>query len=148
LVSQGGVLNAAVLSFVPTGDPHWKYRLTSAICHQWFYRPVLTTDHARGVICCGGFVTLTSHSVIVRPGYAWDGATGALDTMSFAHASLLHDVWCQAMSEGVIEQSRHMWINGADELRILCERAFMGRRRVMRVYLAVRYFGGRQYWFR
>ncbi|MDA8018651.1 MAG: hypothetical protein MPN21_14515 [Thermoanaerobaculia bacterium] len=37
----------------------------------------------------------------IEAGYAWNGATGAIDTPSFRRASLIHDGLYQLMREGV-----------------------------------------------
>ena len=37
----------------------------------------------------------------IREGYAWDGLTGAFDDRKSLGASLIHDVACQAVQEGL-----------------------------------------------
>jgi hypothetical protein len=56
----------------------------------------------RGLRIDDDYFTLTENGrLIVRKGYAWDGASGpTFDTKSSMRASLVHDVFCQAMRDG------------------------------------------------
>ena len=40
-------------------------------------------------------------TVTIRASYAWDGLTGAIDDVRSLRASLVHDVCCQAVAEGL-----------------------------------------------
>ena len=42
--------------------------------------------------------------VIAKAGYAWDGSTGAADTIDSQSASLLHDIICQAIQLGLLDK--------------------------------------------
>ena len=71
-----------------------------------------------------------------RKRYAWDGPTGGFDTENFMRASLVHDVFCQAIQEGKLPQSSRKY---ADKLlRKICLEDGMSRFRAYLVYKAVR----------
>ena len=49
------------------------------------------------------FWRLTPDGILIaKRGYAWDGATGAIDTSTNRRASLFHDVICQIIGRGGI----------------------------------------------
>lgn len=71
-------------------------------------------------------------------GYAWDGATGALDTKSSRRGSLGHDALYQLIRLGLLG---HEWREAADQvLRRLCEEDKMLAPRAWAWYHAVRIF--------
>lgn len=85
------------------------------------------------------FFTISKKGLIsVNKGYAWDGATGGLDTVCFMRGSLYHDILCQSIEEGLIDKS---YRRAADKLlyRILGEDGMLGIRRLW-VYSAIRLY--------
>lgn len=49
------------------------------------------------------FFEITRRAVLVRAGYAWDGATGVLfQTANLRVPSLIHDIGCQAVNLGML----------------------------------------------
>lgn len=126
----------------PFDHPRYKYRLLHAHNHEMKhfeplgrYRAVIEHDGVR-------WVSLTGDGLIhIARGYAWDGASGpALDTMSFARASLVHDALYQLIAEG--ELPLNPWKRHADaELYRIAREDGMSWWRARRVWLAVRLFG-------
>ena len=73
----------------------------------------------------------------IKAGYAFDGASGGIDTPSFMRGSLVHDVLCQMIAEKLISTNRQ---KAADELlRSICIEDGMSRLRAWWVYKAVRF---------
>ena len=65
------------------------------------------------------FMALSGCRLLLKKGYAWDGATGGLDTKDIMRASLVHDALCQLIWMGVLPTSRQ---NDADrELCRICK---------------------------
>lgn len=52
-------------------------------------------------------------------GYAWDGASGGIDTKTFLRGSLVHDALCQLMGDGHISRELY-WGAAADLLHQIC----------------------------
>lgn len=77
--------------------------------------------------------------LMIRSGYAWDGASGAIDTKSIMRASLVHDALYQLMREGGL---LHSYRKAADKefYRIMREDG-MWWIRAQYIYWAVRLFG-------
>ena len=49
------------------------------------------------------FLTLTLDGwLTIHKGYAWDGASGAIDTDTIMRGCLVHDALCQLMREGLL----------------------------------------------
>jgi len=76
--------------------------------------------------------------LIAKKGYAWDGATGGIDTKDFMRGSLYHDILCQCIEEGLLPKS---YRKAADKLlyKILGEDGMLGIRRIW-VYNAIRLY--------
>ena len=75
----------------------------------------------------------------IRKGYTWDGATGAIDTIDFMLASLVHDVLYQLMRRALLPINQR---KRADNLLITIAQANgMTSLRAVFVYIAVRLFG-------
>ena len=73
-------------------------------------------------------------------GYAWDGATMAIDTKNFMRASLCHDALYQLMAHNLLDKK---WREQADKELIKVAKANgMSAFRRWYVYLAIRTFGG------
>lgn len=88
------------------------------------------------------WIQLYSTGVLtINRGYAWNGATGAVNTKTFICASLVHDALYQLIRLGLLEPSAR---RAADrELRRIAREDGMGRFRAAYVYAAVRLFGTR-----
>jgi len=75
--------------------------------------------------------------IVINDGYAWDGASGAIDTKSIMLASLVHDVLYQMIRAGLPIVRKE-----ADkELYRLCRAGGMWWIRAQYIYWAVRLFG-------
>jgi hypothetical protein len=74
--------------------------------------------------------------LLIREGYKWDMATGAVDTPDMIYASLAHDALCELTNEGLLDWSYRKDIDKYF-LRLLKE---LGTSRFRRwyVYIAVR----------
>lgn len=80
-------------------------------------------------------------NVHVKKGYAWDGATCAIDTDTFMRGAMIHDVLYQLIREGSISQS---YRTKADEiLDIVLEYDGMGLFRRFYVKKALALFGSK-----
>ena len=76
----------------------------------------------------------------VRAGYAWDGASGAIDTDNFMRPSLAHDIPYQAHQLGLGLPPD--WKEKTDKtLRRMCLEDGMSELRAWWVYQAVKAFG-------
>jgi len=51
------------------------------------------------------FLTVSGAKLTMHKGYAWDGASGGLDTKTAMRGSLVHDALYQLMREGVLPQA-------------------------------------------
>lgn len=87
-----------------------------------------------------GFLKFTPSVLLIRKGYAWDGASGpAIDTKSIMRASLVHDALYQCMREHLISIDHK---NECDrELQRICEQDGMLTVRSDVIYEAVKLFG-------
>jgi hypothetical protein len=63
--------------------------------------------------------------VEAKPGYRWDGATGALDTDSVMRASLGHDILTQLYHDGMLEAKHIPIFNDLFEQH--CKEDFMSK---------------------
>jgi hypothetical protein len=111
----------------------YKYQLTLTYTIETDIRPLenIETDW----VCLA-----RSGLLIVRKGYAWDGATGAHDTADFMRGSLVHDGLYQLMDLGLLDLSHR---RAADQLlRRICREDGMSRIRAWWVYHTVRRLGG------
>ena len=60
----------------------------------------------------GRWIRLTkTGSLYIADGYAWDGATGAIDTVTIMRASLVHDALYQLMREKLLSQDYFYAVN-------------------------------------
>lgn len=84
------------------------------------------------------FTIYPSGKIVARAGYAWDGASGGVDTANFMRGSLFHDVLCQAIEEKLLPAS---YRKAADKMlyKILGEDGMLGIRRLW-VYNAIRLY--------
>lgn len=81
----------------------------------------------------------TDGKITAKPGYAWDGATGAIDTKSTMKASLLHDICYQLLKLNVIPMRYRKEFDGLYYKTALQNGMFIGR--AFYHYAAVRIFG-------
>lgn len=78
--------------------------------------------------------------MLICGGYAWDGASWAIDTPNFMRGSLGHDVAYQALREGHLPPE---FREPADQmLRRICREDGMSAIRAWWVYQGVRFGGG------
>jgi hypothetical protein len=83
----------------------------------------------------------TQGMLVIKKGYAWDGASGpAWDSKNIMRGSLVHDALYQLMRNGKVGQEQR--IQADKELRRLCLEDGMWKIRAWWVYTAVRLFGG------
>ena len=127
-----------MIAFSVISHPKYKYRLDKAILHQllnW-------EDGVKACIDLGWAEIRPGGLLYISRGYCWDGASGpAIDTMSFARASLVHDALYQLIAAGHVPKKP--WKAHADrELYDICREDGMGWLRAKWVYLAVKFFGG------
>ena len=74
--------------------------------------------------------------ITAKEGYAYDFATGAVDTDTIKRASLFHDIVCQAIREGKLDTK---WQAVADQLfKDICLHDDMSRFRARYAYKVVR----------
>jgi len=85
------------------------------------------------------FISLDHGSLIIRPGYYWDGASGpTIDDKTNHLAALVHDALYQLMREGLVDRSHRKYI---DQLfKQICLDNGMSRFRAWYYYRAVRMF--------
>lgn len=75
----------------------------------------------------------------IKHGYAWDGATGAIDTNTIIRASLVHDALYQLMRDCELDRSNK---EIADKIfRTICKEDGMIWFRRWYIYHIVKYFG-------
>jgi len=108
-----------------------KYRVTRTFSMSTGIIPVKTISSA--------FCSLDEDGkIIIRKGFCWDGATGAIDTPSIMHGSCVHDVFCNWFNEGLITKENR---KQADQLfKTINKQEHMPKIRVKWVYQAVRKF--------
>jgi hypothetical protein len=109
----------------------YKYRTTRDVTRYIGIHPQEDIDT--------GYIQLTrGGSLTIKAGYAWDGATGAVDTDTILPASLLHDALCQLCNAGHLEK---MYRERVDMLlREICKEDGMGEKRRWWVFGGVRHF--------
>lgn len=116
---------------------YWKYELVEPLAVQTAIKQSLGL-----VIAYNGKMLADLEPtglLTIYPGYAWDGATCAIDTPDFMTASLVHDVLYQMIRLGKLHMSMR---KAADQaLYDLCIAAGMNWFRAQCVYKAVRWFG-------
>ena len=82
------------------------------------------------------FVCVMNNVMYILEGYAWDGASGAVDTKSIIRGTLVHDAFHEAMRKGLIPQT----FRAPSDLlfRQMCIEDKMMKWRAAWVYKAVR----------
>ena len=86
------------------------------------------------------FVLSFSGKLTLKKGYAWNGATAAIDTANFIDPSAVHDAFYQMIKEGLLPD--YVRIKADMLLRKMCIDKGMSKFRAGYVYLMVRTFGG------
>jgi hypothetical protein len=86
------------------------------------------------------FLRIIGTALIAKAGYAWDGASGGIDSDAFMRGSLVHDVLCQAMELRLL--SYDYWDRAADELGRICREDGMWSARCWWVVRAVKLHEG------
>ena len=74
----------------------------------------------------------------VKKGYAWDGATGGIETHVIRRASLIHDAYCQLIEKGCIPISFRLNVDIV--FRRICKEDGMSWLRTWYTYTAIRAF--------
>ena len=79
--------------------------------------------------------------LVIKPGYAWDGASGpAIDTTDFMRGSLVHDALYQLMRNDYLIPDTHR--DDADRLlQRMCKQDGMPAIRAWWVYKSLKWFG-------
>lgn len=118
----------------------YKYQLVESV-HIYFKDIEFNIDNTfEDVVMINKYVYLEKDNIYISKGYAWDGATCALDTDTFMISSLIHDALYQLISENQLDKSER--IKADQILKQLCIEFGMNKIRANYVYLAVRLFGG------
>ena len=85
------------------------------------------------------FIAIQNNTLYISKGYAWDGASGAVDSPDIMRASLVHDAMYQLMREGLLDEKYKGY---ADKLlRDICIEDGMSIIRANYIYEAVHLFG-------
>jgi len=102
-------------------------------------------------IICQFFELYTNGFLHIKPGYAWDGASGpAIDTNSFMIPSLVHDVLYQMIREKMLpatmraQADRILFKLCRTKIKLCREKVFRPRMSLLRAcytWLVVRLFG-------
>ena len=130
------------ISFRVINHPKYHYELTRAHTHVLRhyeplrkYRATIEQDGTKWVELYGDGL------LHIHRGYCWDGASGpALDTMSMARASLIHDAGLQLIAEGQLPIKP--WKKHFDqEFRLIMKENGVPWFRRQYAYAAVRLFG-------
>lgn len=109
----------------------WKYRLTADL-H-------LSTS-VRGVSCKTEYITIWDDGrLILKTGYAWDGATCCPDVPEIMRGSAGHDALYQLLSIGAIPKQKRL--NADSDLYRWCKEDGMAEVLANAVLSAVRQFG-------
>lgn len=109
----------------------WKYRLTDELMLQ---------SRIRGIAARTEYIQMWDDGrLILRKGYAWNGATGAIDTENSMAASAGHDALYQLIALHVIPQDKR-WLADMD-LRGWCIEDGMSTERADAWYTVVRTLG-------
>lgn len=129
--------NGEVRGAIHYRDLHkYKYQLVSSYS---LFLPL--NDKINGITYEGDYVELRDFGeLVVRKGYAWDGASGpAIDTVDFMRGSLVHDALYQLIRLKILPESYR--IEADRLLRKICMQDGMSRIRAWYVYVVVRVFG-------
>lgn len=116
----------------------FKQNYKFVLIEDYFIKTQICHKHE---ISIDGFINLsTDGSLKIYAGYAWDGASGAIDNKTIIRASLIHDALYQLIREHKLDNAMR---KQADEILYnACIDDGMSKFRAKYVYLAVRLFGG------
>jgi hypothetical protein len=90
----------------------YKYEVAETYCCQTKIIPPQTIDQEDFGITASGIV-------MAKKGYMWDGPSGpTIDRKENMRGSLIHDIFAEAMRQGLLPQS--CWIPANEELGRLC----------------------------
>ncbi len=117
---------------------NWKYQLTSDYTVFTGIRPPSEIKTSYAYLTPGGRLTIYKN-------YAWDGATGSIDTKNFIRSSLVHDALCQMINENYL--FRHNRKPADKLLRKMCKEDGMSPLRAWWVYVNVRIYVKLKYLF-
>lgn len=76
-------------------------------------------------------------NICVKKGYAWDGATCAIDTDTFMRGAMIHDVLYQLIREGSINQKYRVKADEILDLILTCDGMSFFRRFYVKKALAL-----------
>lgn len=111
--------------------PVWKYQLTSSYNIQT--NIVMNEDIQEDYIYLH-----KSGMMTIKEGYAWDGATGGIDTKNFMRGSLIHDALTQMIRLKRLPPSQRL--NADILLKQICLEDGMCKLRAWWVYKSVRLY--------
>ena len=110
----------------------YKYQLAESYTHDL---PAVFHDE----ICDTPFLILVNGHLLIKEGYAWDGASKVFDFKAM-EASLVHDALYQLIRTGQLQPT---FRKAADQaFYAICRQAGMNRIRAWYFYRGVRWFGG------
>lgn len=107
----------------------YKYQLLSAVVYKTPYKLEQRVSNDFLIMDEDG-------TLLIEAGYAWDGASGGVDTKSIMRASLIHDALCQLINEGLLPKSTQVtadWV-----LKQVCLEDGMSSARAWWVHRSVR----------
>lgn len=112
----------------------YKYKLEDNL----YYRPtkVLLGEKIK---INSPYINYIDEELEIKEGYAWDGASFAIDTDTFMIGALVHDALYQLIREGYLDKKYRKACD--EELIDKCKRDGMCWLRRKYVYLGVRLFG-------
>ena len=88
------------------------------------------------------FINLDVNGMLtIKQGYAWDGASGGIDTDSFMRGSLVHDALCQLIACGLLDLEHRK--HSDDVLKQIVKEDNMNAVRAWWVHTAVRRYAER-----
>lgn len=93
----------------------------------------------RGLEIYTPYVSIIDCKLLIKDKYAWDGASGAVDSPDFMRGSLYHDSGYQLIREGLLDKSYRKEFDKL--LRQVCIEDGMSKFRAFYVYYAVCIFG-------
>lgn len=83
------------------------------------------------------FELLKDGRLLVKKGFCWDGASGAIDTKNFMVPSAIHDIFCYLVNNGKLPA--YVQALADEQMRLLEKKSKMWWGRRMWTYFVVRY---------
>ena len=93
-------------------------------------------------VVCDQFTLIPDGRLLIKKYYAWDGPTGGWNTKTFVKSSCIHDVLCQMVNTGKLEQSLQPLID--KQMYLINQEEGMWKWRAAWTFLAVRLFQARK----